>query len=181
MYSGNNIIALQSRQWLVNALLSLMRVENYQKITIKEICEKADLSRQTFYNFFEQKDDIIRFWFRERYEITLSRFESTKELEIDDITEVFAAFLKENNEVLKYIIDQGLDDIISDEVSKSIPIFASKVIENIEEKHTCKYINAFLTGALTQILICWFKDEQKLSKEELSALLLNLISGRYPN
>ena len=179
MYSGNNIIALQSRQWLIDALLSLMMEENYNKITIKEICKKADLSRQTFYNFFEQKDDIIRFWFRERYEITLNKYESSKELEIKDITEVFAEFLKENNNLLKCIIDQGLENIIADEISKSIPLFASKVLENIEEKHTCKYVNAFLTGALTQIVICWFKDDQKLSKEDLSALLLNLVLGKY--
>lgn len=175
MYSGNNLIALQSRQWLVDALLSLIMEKDYTKITIKEICKKADLSRQTFYNFFEQKDDIIRFWFRERYKIILSKYESSKKLDIKDITDVFADFLNENQEVLKFIINQELENIIADEISKLIPAFAAKVIENIEQKHTCKYVNAFFTGALTQILICWFKDEQKLSKEELSELLLDLL------
>lgn len=62
MYNGNNPTALNSRDWLVQALLSLMNSMPYSKITVKNICTKADLSRQTFYNFFETKDDIIRFY-----------------------------------------------------------------------------------------------------------------------
>lgn len=49
MYIGNNTIALQSREWLVQALISLMQEHPYNKITIKEICTKADLSR-SYYN-----------------------------------------------------------------------------------------------------------------------------------
>lgn len=179
MYSGNNITALQSRQWLVDALLALMSVKNYSQITIKQICQKADLSRQTFYNFFKCKDDILHFWLNERYTLVLNKYEMSKELKLDDIVNVFSDFLKENEDLLKCIISQGLEHIIADEISKSIPIFASKVIENIKETCTCKYVNSFLSGALTQILICWFKDDQTLPKEEFSKLLLDLLCGKY--
>lgn len=33
-----------------------------EKITVSEICEKVDISRQTFYNNFETKYDIIPWW-----------------------------------------------------------------------------------------------------------------------
>ena len=61
MYEGKNPTALTSRGWLVEALLALMKTRPYSKITVKDICKQADLSRQTFYNFFDTKDDIIRF------------------------------------------------------------------------------------------------------------------------
>ena len=179
MYSGNNTTALQSRQWLVDALLSLMVDNQYSQITIKQVCQTADLSRQTFYNFFEQKDDILHFWISERYSIVLEKYERSKKLSLDDITVVFYDFLEANENLLKCIINQGLEHIIAAEISNSIPVFASKVIENIEETNACKYVNSFLSGALTQILICWFKDEQKLSKEDFSKLLLDLLSGKY--
>lgn len=178
MYEGNNIIAIQSRRWLIEALLTLMTEESYDKITIKKICERAQLSRQTFYNFFEEKDDVLRFWFRERYEMILNEYESSKVLVINDITDVFSDFMESNQEVLKNIIEQKLEYIIANEISKSIPIFAAKILDNIEEEHKCKYINAFLSGALTQILICWFKDSSKLSRKELSDLLLDLLFER---
>lgn len=52
MYNGKNPTAIQSREWLIQTLLSMMNEMPYSKITIKEICHRADLSRQTFYNFF---------------------------------------------------------------------------------------------------------------------------------
>lgn len=51
MYEGNNPTALHSREWLVDSLLSLMEDNPYSRITVRDICNKADLSRQTFYNF----------------------------------------------------------------------------------------------------------------------------------
>ena len=68
MYQGNNPIALQSREWLIQALLELMEEMPYSKITILTICRRADLSRQTFYHFFRDKEDILHFYFRRIYQ-----------------------------------------------------------------------------------------------------------------
>ena len=38
-----------------------MKENDYSKISIKDICGAAGLSRQTFYQFFNSKDDVIRF------------------------------------------------------------------------------------------------------------------------
>lgn len=61
MYSGNNPIAIRSQECLSDALLDLMKENDYSKISIKDICGAAGLSRQTFYQFFNSKDDVIRF------------------------------------------------------------------------------------------------------------------------
>ena len=37
MYEGNNPTALNSREWLINALLTLMKTKPYAKITVKDI------------------------------------------------------------------------------------------------------------------------------------------------
>lgn len=85
MYEGNNPTALNSREWLVDALLTLMETKPYSKITVKDICHKADLSRQTFYNCFDAKDDIILFCIKRCY---LEMMHSLKSpLSLSDITE----------------------------------------------------------------------------------------------
>lgn len=50
MYRGNNVTAIQSQRWLGEALIDLMKEKAYSAITIADICKRADLSRQTFYN-----------------------------------------------------------------------------------------------------------------------------------
>lgn len=41
---------LKTRQCLRDALLDLMKTKPYKKITVREICEKSNTGRVTFYN-----------------------------------------------------------------------------------------------------------------------------------
>lgn len=179
MQSNNSAIALQSKEWLVQALLSLMKTESYHKITIKKICLQADLSRQTFYNLFNQKDDVLRFHFKEQYQITLDKYKALNNLKLQYMTDIFADFLESNHIFLHLMLNQGLHCILMEEISLAIPLFAAKITKHIADSHECSYVNAFMTGALTQILAYWMKDGQPLSKEELSRLLQKLLTGTY--
>lgn len=48
-----------SRKQMQDALLDLLRIKSYSKITITEINDKANLSRRTFYEHFESKDELL--------------------------------------------------------------------------------------------------------------------------
>ena len=61
MYSGNNPIAIRSQECLSDALLDLMKENDYSKISIKDICGAAGLSRQTFYALDEFRKEIIKY------------------------------------------------------------------------------------------------------------------------
>ena len=60
MYNGNNPTAIKSQRWLTETLLELMEEMPYDDISIMDICKKADLSRQTFYNYFDFLSATIR-------------------------------------------------------------------------------------------------------------------------
>jgi len=55
----NNPKAEQSKKWLTKALLQLMGEKEYNSITIKEIADRAQLARRTYYRNFNSKDEII--------------------------------------------------------------------------------------------------------------------------
>ncbi len=59
MYKGKNPTALQSQKWLKGSLFELCKLKPYKNISIKELCTKADLSRQTFYMLFKFKEEIV--------------------------------------------------------------------------------------------------------------------------
>ena len=63
MYTGKNPSALRSKDWLRKALLQLLEEQKYTQITIKEICVRADLSRQNFYQMFDSKDEVMEYHF----------------------------------------------------------------------------------------------------------------------
>lgn len=178
MYEGNNPTALNSREWLVNALFTLMKTKPYPNITVKDICQKADLSRQTFYNFFETKDDIILFCIKRCYLEMMDGLKSKSSLSLSDITEELAKTFHKNQKMMQLIISQNLEPLLEYELASIIQIFAEQVNPEASN-HPYKYGTAFLTGAIAYTVIYWFKDPQPISSDQLAELLTNILSGNY--
>ena len=44
---------------IANALLSLLKTQSLNKITVTQITKEANLTRQTFYRNFEDKEDLL--------------------------------------------------------------------------------------------------------------------------
>lgn len=71
---------VQRTQMLVlSALLELLNEITYDRVTIQQVCDRANVGRSTFYAHFQSKDDLLRFGFDQ----ALSLFVS--ELAIDSI------------------------------------------------------------------------------------------------
>ena len=49
----------RSRRFIVEALLGLMREKRYDRITVQEIIDRADVGRTTFYAQFRNKEDVL--------------------------------------------------------------------------------------------------------------------------
>lgn len=50
----------KSREAIFNALIELISIKDFNKITVGEIIEKADVGRATFYAHFETKDFLLK-------------------------------------------------------------------------------------------------------------------------
>lgn len=179
MYSGTNPTALQSQEWLITALVSLMKETDYNKIKIGTICKKADLSRQTFYNFFDTKEDILRFCLRRDYEKYFSCLCEKQSISMRDIIEAFTIVLDTNRVLLQSMITNRLDGIIYDEIARCVELFANKFSPESEDKSILIYGEAFLSGALARILLVWFQQENPISKDELCNFLISILNGDY--
>lgn len=51
--------SVQQQRLLAQSLLSIMLVTPYAEISVTALCEKANLSRKTFYRLFGCKDDVL--------------------------------------------------------------------------------------------------------------------------
>lgn len=49
---------LKTQERLQNALLELLETKELKEITVKEICEKAGISRNAFYQHYSYKEDL---------------------------------------------------------------------------------------------------------------------------
>lgn len=59
MQSKDDRRSQRTRQALGDALVELMMEKGYEAVSIKEIIERANVGRSTFYTHFTDKDDLF--------------------------------------------------------------------------------------------------------------------------
>ena len=176
MYNGSNPTALKSQQWLTQTLLELMEEKPYADISIMDICKKADLSRQTFYNYFESKDDLFRYLLRSTYDKKLNSL-----TEIPSSNEAISAFVsvvRENPRMVNAIVKNNMGNLVSDEIFNAITQFLNRFIPNFEHQPDFSYHVVLLSGALTHFMLYYARNNKDLSEKEMTKILETFLSGK---
>ncbi|ASU81872.1 TetR/AcrR family transcriptional regulator [Nocardiopsis gilva YIM 90087] len=71
---------------LYASALSLFAEQGYDRTTIDQIAERADVARGTFFNYFQRKEDLITAWADARTQQLALRMEKSMRSENDDVT-----------------------------------------------------------------------------------------------
>ena len=178
MYQGNNVTALQSQQWLAESLTQLMENQSYASITICTICKQADLSRQTFYNVFDSKEEVLRFCLRSHYEEQFHRFAEQESITVEGIVDAFTAVVRDNEKLLRLMVENQLTGILTDEITQCIALFVRQFVKQEKRYDLLPYEEALLCGALGHLLVYWFRQEQPISMEQLTKLISDFLEGK---
>ena len=189
---------IRTKRLIANALRELALEKDYHKITIKDIVERADVGRATFYAHFEDKNDLSRFILLERFmaqvEIKLeaSHNESSVKNHVhQNLLPSLALFrvAEENYDLLKKYAtasEVGIDSLIQPLIDR----FEGKLEAlNFREESfevPIRQVSIFLVSALTSLLTRWILDDMPASPETMdtnyqtlaSPILTHLFSGR---
>lgn len=178
MYAGDNSKALRSQARLAAALEGLMLEMPYGKITVGDICSRAGLSRQTFYNVFSDKEEMLRYSLRSAYEEQFRIAAARERVSIDDIVGGFAAVIDAKRATLGAMVESGLASIVADEISACVALFAGRFVRESEKTVLFPYSEAMLAGAISQMLVLWFRQGSPVGVDELAGLLRDFMGGR---
>ena len=53
------------KQAIIDAAVSLIKSKGAEEVTVRNVCEAADVSIATFYHYFENKDDLMMYFVQE--------------------------------------------------------------------------------------------------------------------
>lgn len=177
MYQGKNPIAKRSQDWLANALLELLRTKPYVQISIKDICDRADLSRQTFYQLFDSKEELARYALHYRVCLFFSKCETNLDT-VDCLrlaTQQFARVVRSNQEIILLYRKNNLQYLMHEEISRTLSSL------NIRFDKECDPLikplaNAFFTGALARSLLV-LVEHNEISDEAFSEFFCGVLQG----
>jgi AcrR family transcriptional regulator len=73
------------RDSLYTSALGLFAEQGYERTTIDQIAERADVARGTFFNYFQRKEDIVLAWADKRRQRLVATMEQTPQGPHDDV------------------------------------------------------------------------------------------------
>lgn len=176
MYTGKNPSALRSKDWLREALLQLLEERKYAQITIKELCARADLSRQTFYQMFDSKDEVMEYHFMTLFQGFSKECGDFGSISISGLTCRFFQFFYRHRRFVEELIENNMTYILERQFERYLRQIALFRTINDREQHP-DYSLAYVAGALTQILIHWFQCGFDLSAKEAGDLTDQMLTG----
>lgn len=171
-------------QLMNTALLFLLEKKSFDKITIKEICEKAGVNRSTFYLHYESIDDLLL----ETVENLNHEFEACFEVKpaiIDKESSIFLTkeylipylnFVKKNKRILKTIHLKPKLFNAEKVYLKMYDKFFYPALNafNVSEKEK-PYIFEYFTKGVVAIIKKWIEKECEDSVDFITKLIIDCV------
>ena len=158
-----------TKMLLKNALIDIMKTKSIHLISIKEICEEADVNRSTFYRHYNTQYDLYD-------EI------------IEDIAKDIGAIYKDDfatveflTKVLEYIESkrETFLVILSDKgqvtLGEAFVLFTGRFIERESMSELVTYVTEFISAGLTSTIWSWLNKENRRPASDVARVIHNLM------
>lgn len=174
---------LRTKRLLTDALVSLLKVKSIQNISVKELCDTADINRSTFYLHYKDIYDMmqqIENDILEQFEqlFTHHRLKDMYSDPYDLLHDIFLLTL-EYSELFQTLLSPNGDISFLMEIKY---LFRNRYLEiflsSTQEKDTTKleYSYSFIVNGCLGLIERWVNSGQKETPEEMAALASSIIT-----
>lgn len=181
MERSMNPSSRRSRRWITKALLELMMDKPYEKISITEIAEEADVVRRTFYRNFESKEDVIKTYIESIFKGFISSIKESESLDTQDIAKDFFEYMNRHKVFLRLLYEHQMFDLILNVFEERI--FTQEETDWAEQAKEpdvfVKYSRGFFIAGLWYMLETWLKSGMLETPEELASIFEKMLQKDF--
>lgn len=173
---GKTSKAAQSKKWLMESLLDLMKTKKYDTITISEIAEHADLARRTFYRNFATKDEVLRACVQNLVSTFLDKMEEYEQFTLQDSMYQVLVLCEEEKEMVMLFINNNLTSFILEQWRTTAlemhDMLRSRIIglPNVDDEQL-RYLIIFVSGGVFSVIEKWAKDGMQKTPHEIARMI----------
>lgn len=170
----------RTRQMLHEALISLILEKGYDRITVQDIVDKANVGRSTFYDHFQDKDDLLISDLREFHDF----LDQGTEYEASDNSLLSSLHVfrhaQQNHRLYKALLGgEGINLVLS----ASKKQLSDEVLLRLDKLSACGRLNRVppvvvanhLSGSLLNLLTWWLDNDMPYSPEEMEEMYQLLV------
>lgn len=178
---------VKTKKILFNSLLNLMKIKNFEKIKISDICEESLVNRSTFYAHYDDKYELLIDLFEERKLSLLKVFEGNENKAFSkeylmELLSILIDHIEENKEIYSAILANNRNGILIDFLIDAIEKDVSEKLKGNSEIESSDLpldiIVKFYAGGLINIGIDCITRTKKYSKKELLLYIDKLIPDK---
>lgn len=173
----------KTRRNIRNSFFQLIQQKDYDDITVKEICDLAECSRNAFYEHFEYKDNLYNIIIDECITSALKGFyalTSSVEEQTDEIIHLYIRNImegvNENADELRILLKHDNHGLFRSRFAKAV---FNTMVKTSEQASGCsgdfpqwQLVNHFSAGGFIGFIIFWLESAE-IDLEEAQKIDLN--------
>lgn len=175
----------RTKKNIKEGFMTLMKDKPYNKITIKEITEKAEVNRNTFYLHYLDKDDLLDKLMNDSFQKMTDRMKTDQVMNIRELNYdifykvVMNQFIAVEEDLEFFNLILG-DDSIPYLQSKFVNVIKTHMSQGQKKDDMVKlklaYIE-YLSSGLTGLIKFWLKNKSQYTIEEMTELVIDIYSN----
>lgn len=185
MNTKNNQRTRLSKLLFKNALMDLLKEKgSVAKISVRELCDRAELNRSTFYAHYNEPKDLL-------YEIETELLDATEEhlKKIGEENDAgahkyilsFLQYIRQNDKQFRtLLIDTADPNFRSRFMQQSIIQFVNNLRIELP-KELEQYIFSYILNGSTGIIIQWIRSDYAVNENEIVNLLFSINQSALVN
>ena len=161
---------LETRSRIRAAAVELFGEQGVDATKVAEICESADVARQTFFNHFPSKAELLRDFFRVGVDFTCAAMDSACErgattrerirLFLEDVTRAAVEVGPMHRDLTAHVIRIGHESLTEAQSRRIADVFLGLVRRGLDEgdvtrRHAPEVLAELLEGALSSLMTDW--------------------------
>lgn len=164
-----------TKRSLTNALIDLMQDDHISKISVKSLCEAANVNRSTFYAHFDNQYDLLEHVEAEALDDLRARLLADDEPPTRNVVKILE-YAQENSDLFLLLLNEGNDNFQQQimELAHLVDIQMSGQ-QGIVATDDLEYMYLFAVSGALGMLTHWLKKGTPQSPAEMSDLLLRII------
>ena len=183
MNTKNNRKSRMTKRIFHETLLSLLQTHHIAEISVKGLCEAADLNRSTFYAYYQNQMDILReieeMTYKDVEKLLLSGINSDGSADSTKIFETLLQYILENSKLFRILMGQNGSQDFQEKLMELTEAANQyrKVDPASASGDNSHYVRCYRVAGCTRVIEEWIRSGFNRSVQDIAKLLIHLSEG----
>lgn len=174
---------IRTKQKLMDAVLSLLKEKDFSMISVMNIVEKANISRTTFYNHYQNKEDLSTELIEKaisnlvyNYRKTYQNYKWFNVSDIQPAAMYLFDYVYQNADFFTTIVNSDISPIFQNKIIQNVITVLEQDLKVNHPKVNHRLYAIYLAYSTIGLMIEWIRSNYKYSPSYMAQQILEIVN-----